>query len=198
MTTSTFIFVRHGESEGVHEYLAGRTSGRGLTPAGRDQIRITAQYLTRFNVDTIVSSPQQRARETSDILSASLHAPVRIHTAFDELDFGEWSGAKFADLDALADWKAFNSLRSLSRPPGGESLQNAQMRTIKEVLDLHASSAGFIFAIVTHADIIRAAISYFSGAPLDLFLRFTIDPASISVVQFSDAAVQIVCVNRTP
>lgn len=181
----------------MHEHLVGRTPNIGLTPRGRGQAKNTAEYLSRFAVSRIITSPQQRARETAAILAAARQLPVEPHTGFDELDFGTWTGLTFADLEKLPEWKTFNSLRSLTPAPGGESLYGVQTRTLRALLDLHASSKESIFAIVTHADVIRSAIAYFSGTPIDLFLRFIIDPASASIVQISEATVQILCLNRT-
>jgi probable phosphoglycerate mutase len=182
----------------MRERLAGRSPGIGLTENGRAQARAAAQYLAAFPITRILASPQQRARETADVVAAALNAPVSSHSDLDELDFGEWTGLKFADLEIVPEWKAFNSLRSLSRAPGGESLREAQTRVMRVLLDLHSSSPGSTSILVTHADIIRAALAYFSGTPLDLFLRFAIDPASATIVRFSEAGVQILSVNRTP
>jgi broad specificity phosphatase PhoE len=190
--------VRHAESEGMHDRLVGRTPGIGLTPCGQTQANAAVAYLAGFPVTKIVVSPQQRARETAAIFASNLHVPVESHPDLDELDFGNWTGLRFADLAKLPEWKTFNSLRSLTRAPGGESLREAQTRVLRALLELHSSRNDSTFIIVTHADIIRSALSYLSGAPLDLFLRFSIDPASITTIQFSYAAVQILCVNRTP
>jgi probable phosphoglycerate mutase len=131
------------------------------------------------------------------LIASILDVRVESHSELDELDFGDWTALGFADLQNVPEWKLFNSLRSLRRPPGGESLREAQTRVIHAVLELHSASPGSTFVLVTHADIIRAALAYFSGTPLDLFLRFAIDPASETIIQMSNADVQILCVNRT-
>lgn len=197
MTASTFIFVRHGESDGMRERLAGRAPGIGLTLQGKAQANAAARHLASFPVTRILSSPQQRARETAELIAAILDVQVESHSELDELDFGDWTGLGFADLQNVPEWKLFNSLRSLRRAPGGESLREAQTRVIHAVLELHSVYPGNTFVLVTHADIIRAALAYFSGTPLDLFLRFAIDPASETIIQMSNANVQILCVNRT-
>jgi broad specificity phosphatase PhoE len=196
VTASTFIFVRHAESEDMRERLVGRTPGIGLTILGRTQAEAAARSLAAFPVKSILASPQQRARETAGILGTALRVAVESHHDLDELDFGDWTGLRFTDLQNIPEWKTFNSLRSLTRPPGGESLRDAQTRAVRAMLLLHSASQGSTFIVVTHADIIRAVLTYFSGTPLDLFLRFAIDPASATILQFSDTDVQILCVNR--
>jgi probable phosphoglycerate mutase len=50
-------------------------------------------------------------------------------------------------------------------------------------------------ALVSHGDIIKAALAYFLGVPLDLFLRIEVDPASISIVALTEAGPRIIRVN---
>jgi probable phosphoglycerate mutase len=38
---------------------------------------------------------------------------------------------------------------------------------------------------VAHADVIKAAVAFYIGAPLDLFQRLVISPASVTVISFS-------------
>jgi len=48
-----------------------------------------------------------------------------------------------------------------------------------------------------HGDVIRAAIAYCLGVPLDLFLRIEIRPALVSSVRFSDESLLVLGVNDT-
>jgi probable phosphoglycerate mutase len=102
----------------------------------------------------------------------------------------------FRDLNGLAEWKTYNAFRSISAAPGGESLRDVQQRTIDALLKLHSLQPDRTSIIVTHADVIRAAVTFFCGAPLDLYLRLRIDPASVSIVELSKFGAQIHCVNR--
>lgn len=177
--------------------LVGRTGSAHLTLHGREQAKAAAEYLARFHIDRIVTSPQGRATETAEILSNILTLPMETHPGFDELDFGIWSGIAFSDLEQLPEWKTFNLSRSLMRPPEGESLRDGQARAITTLFELHSSSPENTFAIVTHADIIRSVFAFFSGTPLDLFLRFSVAPASVSILTLSNSFARIECLNRT-
>jgi broad specificity phosphatase PhoE len=181
----------------MRQALVGRSGSAALTLHGREQVKATAEYLARFHVDRLVSSPQPRALETARILTGILTVPAETHAGFDELDFGRWSGMAFGDLNQLPEWQTFNLCRSLMAAPEGESLREAQTRALTAILELHATSLGKTFAVVTHADIIRSVFAFFSGSPLDLFLRFSIAPASVSILTVSDSFAQIECLNRT-
>ena len=52
-----------------------------------------------------------------------------------------------------------------------------------------------MFAVVSHADVIKAAIAYFLGMPLDFLWRFEIDPASVSVIAFEGDTPRVLRLN---
>ena len=64
-------------------------------------------------------------------------------------------------------------------------------------LGIRTAHPGGAVAVFSHGDVIRSAVAYFAGVPLDLFLRLEIRPASISSVRFYDDALQILGVNDT-
>jgi probable phosphoglycerate mutase len=51
--------------------------------------------------------------------------------------------------------------------------------------------------VVSHADPIKAAVTYAQGVPLDLFQRTVISPCSLSAVTFSAGTPVVLCVNNT-
>jgi broad specificity phosphatase PhoE len=199
VTATTFIFVRHAESGGVHDVLVGRNDKVSLTERGTLQAQRIADSLLIHPIGMVVSSPQLRARQTAETIAGLQQKPIATDNAFDECDFGEWTGLPFSELESRREWKTFNRLRSIQGPPGGESLRQVQHRAISGVLRLlHSAAHGKAIVIASHADVIRSVISFFSGAPLDLFLRFRIDPASISIIQISEYGPEIHCLNQCP
>ena len=46
-------------------------------------------------------------------------------------------------------------------------------------------------------DVIKAAVAYFLGVPLDLFQRIEIGLASVSVIAIADYGPWVLCVNNT-
>lgn len=52
-------------------------------------------------------------------------------------------------------------------------------------------------AMVSHGDVIKGALAYWLGVPLDLFLRIEIGLASVSVVAIGDYGPWVLCVNNT-
>ena len=49
--------------------------------------------------------------------------------------------------------------------------------------------------VVSHADVIKAALAHYAGLHLDLFQRLVVSPASLSVVAFTPMGPRIICLN---
>ena len=116
---------------------------------------------------------------------------------FLEIAFGEWTNAAFEDLGRQPQFQRFNSFRSSTRIPGGELMAEAQLRIITGLEKLRRRHPQEIVAVISHADLIKAAIAYYAGIPLDLFQRIEISPASVSILEIDDEAVRILLVNDT-
>jgi len=70
-------------------------------------------------------------------------------------------------------------------------------RAIDELEELRATWPGETVAVVSHQDAIKAALAHYAGIPLDLFLRFEVQPASVSILQLAEWGPRIICVNNT-
>ena len=180
---TTVLLVRHATCDPVGRAIAGRAPGVLLNAEGRAQAEQLGAALASAPIAAVYSSPMERAAETA----AAVAAPHRLSVAADdrltEMDFGEWTGRT---LDALAPeerWRHFNTFRSGTRPPGGELMLEAQARVVSTLLALRDVHDGRMVVAVTHGDVIKAALAFFLGAPLDLAHRMEIDPASRSVVE---------------
>jgi phosphohistidine phosphatase len=75
--------VRHGEYVDLGSRTLEQDSLNRLSEAGTEKLRRQAQTLAewRIPVDTIVTSPFVRSRQTAEILAESLNLPVYEHTA---------------------------------------------------------------------------------------------------------------------
>ena len=51
--------------------------------------------------------------------------------------------------------------------------------------------------MVSHADPIKAAVTYAQGVPLDLFQRTVVSPCSVSAIVLTDSVPVVLCVNTT-
>ena len=190
---TTFVFVRHGENDLIRTRVAGRQNGVHLNEQGQKQAQKIANALSPLPIDAIYSGPLERACETAAPLCERLHLPLQIAEEFNEIDFGDWTNASFTDLAKMPEWQPWNSFRSFAATPNGEMMIGVQARVLHKMRELRRLHR--LLVVFSHGDVIRATMAYFLGTPLDLFLRITIDSASINVIEVGDDFSRVRLVN---
>lgn len=179
---TTFYLVRHAACDGIGEKLWGRTAGVCLNEEGKRQAYQLGERFENVPLDAIYSSPLERALETAEAIARSARLEIKQLAAFDEIDFGDWTGKSFDDLSGDQRWQRFNSQRSVANVPGGESFLDVQARVVAELNRLSEQHAGARVAVISHADVIKAAVGYVAGTPIDLLQRIEISPCSVSII----------------
>jgi probable phosphoglycerate mutase len=194
--TTTFFLVRHAAHDRVGSILCGRMAGVTLGDAGKAQARRLSERFARENVACLLTSPLERAVETAEPIAARIGEPAQISEAITEIDFGAWSGMSFEALAQDPRWTAWNGARSVSRPPGGESMLEAQGRIVGALADLRDRHPGRSVLLVSHSDVIKAALLYHLGMSLDSYARIEIEPASISTLVVGDWGSKVLRLNE--
>ena len=194
---TVFHLVRHGEPA-AFGHINGRTSGIGLSERGRAEIALVAERLAGENIAALYASPLQRTRETAEILAARLDLPVGYRDDVIELDFGEWTGLTFDQVRADPRWPLWQSCRSIAAIPGGESMRQVQERVVGALFELRRSRAEGAVAIVSHGDVIRAALLFALGMPLDFYARLEIGLGSVSTIRIDDSGIRVPAINERP
>ncbi|MDB5597682.1 MAG: phosphoglycerate mutase protein [Hyphomicrobiales bacterium] len=195
MTTVVHL-VRHAAHDDVGSYLAGRTPGVLLGEAGLAQAARVARKLRGEKIDFIQSSPIERAAQTAHAIASYHDAKVELIDALVEVDFGDWSGKTFGELNEQPHWRMWNVARGITTTPGGETMLGVQARVIGHILDMVQLRKGATLLMVSHADPIRAALAAILGLSLDRLISFDIDPASLSTIAFDDYGAVVRRVNE--
>ena len=191
----TIHLVRHAVHPLVDRVLVGRTSGVQLGKGGREQAKALARRLAIEEIGAVQSSPRERALETAALIAAPLGLPVDIVPDLDEADFGQWAGCSFDELNRDPRWIAWNNERGTARPPGGETMRELQNRILRHLDRLQAEKPNRNLVLVSHAEVIRAALLHFLGIALDGFARVEISPASISTLLLNGSDAQVIGCN---
>jgi len=194
---TTCLLIRHGETDAVGRVLAGRIEGWDLNSKGKRQVARLAQRLSRLPIRQVYSSPLQRAMATARRIARAHGMKPLIVEDFDEIQFGEWEGMTFEELQARDDWNQYNASRIHHPPPGGESIQDVQARMIRGIEYASAQHPGTLLAIVSHADPLRAVVAHYLGLSLDHLSRFEISPASVTAIEVAEFGPRLVCLNET-
>jgi broad specificity phosphatase PhoE len=184
------ILIRHGETDWNRE---GRLQGGQdipLNDLGRRQAAEAAERLRAlapgFAELDYIGSPMKRARETMDILRATLGLEAGAYRTDDrlkELTFGSWEGYTWRDIRKAEREQA--QLRERDKwsfvPPGGESYAMLAER-IRPVLEALPGET----VVVSHGGVARAVLALVGAVP----------PAKASMVEIWQGKILVVTGNR--
>jgi probable phosphoglycerate mutase len=194
--TATILLIRHAAHVELGRILSGRRRDVALSAEGLEQAEIVADLLGVEAVSAVYSSPRERAYYTARAVAEPHELTVNVVDDLDELDFGEWTGMPFSALEGDPGWMEWNEARATARPPGGESQEDAVRRVTAALSALAHDHPGQTIACVSHCDIIRGAIAFYLGLPLDNLLRFDVDPASVSRIALGDWGARVMTLNE--
>jgi|APSaa5957512622_1039677.scaffolds.fasta_scaffold01343_7 probable phosphoglycerate mutase len=196
---TTILLIRHGENEYVAKgRLAGRLPGVHLNEKGKKQAQTLAKVLGNAPIKAIYSSPLERCIETAQPLADARKLDILPRDGLLEIDFGSWQDKTLKSLRRRKLWKTVQGNPSRMEFPDGETFVNAQMRVTQEMemlSKMHGPKE--MIACFAHSDIIRLAVAYFIGTPLDLFQRIAVSPASISTIYLGEMGVRVFNVNQS-
>ncbi len=193
---TTLFLVRHGAHDRLGRFLDGRSPGVALSDEGRRQAARVAGRLARERVDVVYASPLERARETAAPVAARHGLDVTVEPALEELDFGEWSGLTFEALQPMEAWQRWNAARSTARTPAGDTMRAAQTRALDFIDARRRAAPEGSFVLVSHADPLKAIVTYYLGLSLDDLPRFDIAPASLSRIDVEPWGARVVTLNE--
>ena len=198
-TATTILLVRHGVTGTTGKVLPGRAPGLHLSSRGHEQARHAAARLGELDAAPVAlyASPLERTRETAAPIARRLGVRTRTDRGLLECDFGAWTGKSLASLRKKSEWRAVQHAPSTFRFPDGESFAEMQHRMWRTLERLAQAHRGETIVVVSHADPIKAAVTYAQGVPLDLFQRTVISTCSISAIILTDSTPIVVSVNNT-
>jgi probable phosphoglycerate mutase len=198
-SSTTILLVRHGATATTGSILPGRAPGLHLAESGRAQAERVAKRLAELTKkpSALYTSPLERARETSAPIAKSLGLRPLVARGLLECDFGAWTGKKLAVLAKKPEWRTVQSSPSTFRFPEGESFAEMQLRMWSTLEQLATKHPGKTIVVVSHADPIKAAVTYAQGVPLDLFQRTVISTCSVSALMIGSGSPVVLCVNST-
>jgi probable phosphoglycerate mutase len=198
-TFTTVLLVRHGATDTTGIILPGRTPGLHLSERGVAQAERVAQRLTELARKPVALyvSPLERTRETAAPIASALRLRPQVDRGLLECDFGLWTGKKLNLLAKKPEWRAVQHAPSTFRFPEGESFTEMQLRIWTTLERIAAKHRNRTVVVVSHADPIKAAVTYAQGVPLDLFQRTVISTCSISAIGFTNTTPIVLSVNNT-
>jgi len=194
--TATVLLVRHAAHVELGRLLSGRRRDVALSDDGLEQAAILGDLLGTEELAAVYSSPRERAWYTAREIAEPHGLKVQVEDRLDEIEFGEWTGASFAELEGEPLWQEWNEMRGSARPPSGESMAEAADRAFSFLAEAATEHEGETIVAISHCDVIRGIIARCLGLSLDNLLRFDVDPASVSRVAIGAWGSRVMSVNE--
>lgn len=195
------VLIRHAHSQAnAKGILSGRILGVHLSAVGVEQSHTLTSRLGKTKISALRISPMERCNETispwweSIGKSCNRNVELSIDNNLTEVDYGRWSGKKLSALSKLKQWKTVQNKPSAMYFPLGEGLAQMQERAMRSVYESLNTKKGAVI-LVSHGDVIKSIIASTLGMHLDNFQRIVIDPASISVIDFSSSIPRLLLLN---
>ncbi len=198
---TTVLLLRHGLTAATGPVLAGWTQGLGLNDAGQQQAAALGQRLAGLPLAAMVSSPLDRCLQTAQaVLDARPGPAMQVDARLGECRYGDWTGQELKKLAKDPLWKVVQTHPSAVTFPGpeGEALRDTQLRAVNAIRDWNATlGADATYAVCSHGDVIKAIVADALGMHLDLFQRIAVDPASLTVIRYTELRPFLLRLNDT-
>jgi broad specificity phosphatase PhoE len=176
------LLIRHGATD-----LAGTFCGHSdppLNERGRQQVAALIEELASERIEAVYSSDLIRAHQTAVALTTAKAAPLCSLSGLREIDFGDWEGLSWNEVEAIDGQYAerwlveYPSLAALN----GEVVAAFETRVLATVETL-LQIDGRPIAVVSHAGVMRVIMRRLGG--FDEGQCFARTKAYCSVVRIS-------------
>jgi glucosyl-3-phosphoglycerate phosphatase len=159
---TTLLLVRHGETDWNRDGRWQGHSDTSLNDLGREQARQVATQIG--DVDVIYASDLARARETADIIAATLGREVRTDERLRERSFGAWEGLSAPEIEEqfgeeLARWRVGKGPGALDSEPF-EAFASRVRSFVDDVVACHPQET---VLVVSHGGSIRVIHALAAG-----------------------------------
>ncbi len=182
---TTVDILRHGRTT-ADDILRGRIDV-SLSDEGYQQMQDRLQPYADPHPpwEAIITSPLQRCAQFARDLSEQHESPVSVDKNFLEMDFGDWDGRSFVELQAENPELFTNVWRQPHKyhPPNGETFQQFSSRITQAWRQLLEQYAGQHLLLICHGGVIRALLGEVLQIPPDAISRIEIPYASISRIK---------------
>lgn len=188
------ILIRHGLTMLNEQLRYGGSTDVGLSERGIYETQRYAQYYKEMPFDSVYVSPLKRTVQTAEMITNTYHKDERLR----EMDFGIFEGMTYQEISSRFPKESGQWQQDFVhyRIPHGESLADVFERTKSFINDICLKKDKDKVLIVTHAGIIRCALSMAFGNP-EFFYKFHIHHSMASIINIQQEYWYIKGINCT-
>jgi len=194
------ILVRHGETSWNNQgRIQGCRSDTELSQKGRAQAEKIAIALRREKPDAVYSSNLKRARETARAIAQDCQLEVELNDDLREIDAGELEGLLGKELGGQYSnfWNEWRKGSPSLHIPGGESLEELQMRAWRSIQCITEKHPDEVVVVVSHFFVNKTIICQALGLDLRDMGRLRQDPAAVNILELANRRNTLLLLNDT-
>jgi broad specificity phosphatase PhoE len=194
------LLIRHAEVEAPYHGVFGGRIDMELSPRGHQQAAMLATHLRSKHPNAIYASPMKRVQQTlAPLLVNGTPRPI-IMPDLREVDFGDWTGLTWAQVQTKFGVTALSWLEQLAcggiaNAECGETLRERVEPCLQRILSEHP---GQMVAVFCHGGIIRVLLGMLLRWPLSSMSAFEIEYASVTQVAVLSPKVRLQLLNFAP
>jgi len=138
--------IKTGQTTFEQQSRVELAGGAPLTSQGIEDVETTLNELVRKDIAGVYSSAGEAERQTARIAGKTLGVKVRIVANLREIDYGLWQGLTVEEIRRRQPkaYRQWSQAPTTIRPPGGESLFEAQQRihaALKSIVKRHKTES---------------------------------------------------------
>lgn len=192
--------IRHAEVEERYHHVFGGRIDMGLSVRGREQALALARFLEAKSFDVLYASPMRRVQQTLAPFLLNGFPKPAVLEELREVDFGDWTGLHWAEVQAkygvsALDWLDQLECAAIPNAESGRTLRARLEPCLRRILARHS---GGRIVLACHGGVIRMCLSILLDLPLPKLAAFEIDYASLTQVLWNPPRVRLPLVNFTP
>ena len=197
---TTLWLIRHAEVEERYQNVFGGRIDMDLSRRGHAQAEALGRYLKSQKVDALYASPMKRVHQTLAPWLADGSIEPIVRPEFREVDFGDWTGLHWTEVQAKYGISALAWLDQLECGgiPNAEDARGFRARVEPALRELLNKQAGRHLAVACHGGVIRMLLSIMLELPLAKMAVFEIDYASVTQVLWTPPLTRLQLVNFVP
>jgi broad specificity phosphatase PhoE len=200
MPHTRLFLIRHAEVEPKYHRTFGGRIDMNLSDLGHEQAWALARYLDRHTFDAVYASPMKRVQQTLAPFARNGHAHAIIVNDLREVDFGDWTGLVWEQVQERFGVNPYEWLVELehARMPNAETGAQLCQRLVPVLESITTQHQGQTVAVFCHGGVIRAALSVLLDLPLVKTAAFEVGYASLTEVKLAPRGNEIQLLNFMP
>jgi len=189
------ILVRHGQTEENKNHIwQGHLEGT-LSKEGREQARKLANRLEKENILRIYCSDLRRTRNTIKPFLENHNIEIEYVEGLRERNLGVLEGAT---TEQVEEYKAKHKIHfRISNLETGETNEDVKKRLVKLYQEVANKYEEGTILFVTHGGTIAQLLLYLLNHPLDKFMEFVPNNASVTEIEIKEGKPELKLFNDT-